>query len=237
MSKGSSKLASKPSSVWGYSVSQVAILVAAFFTSQLVGSLLVVWVYKVNNLDQLLNTQKFWIVALVSGTQIILGIVWLRYIKLLGKLHRPKMKKLSQLILESLAHYGKYYLISLMLLLILAGLGIQSDQALVFDPQASGGLWLVFLALVVVVPTAEELLLRGGLFTALRNRLSFRSAAFLSAVLFGLGHGQLVVFVDTAIFGYFLASAYEKTGTIYAPIAMHALKNTYAFIYIYIIGV
>lgn len=87
------------------------------------------------------------------------------------------------------------------------------------------------LLVCVVAPLAEELFFRGFLFGALRRR-GLVVAAGVSGLAFGLAHlgGSPVGFiVPLALLGILLALLYERTGSLYPPIALHALNNSIAF--------
>lgn len=87
---------------------------------------------------------------------------------------------------------------------------------------------------ILVVPgaaIAEELLFRGVVFAGLRKSMSLWPAAVISSVIWALLHlvsGNLAVAVVLAIFGLALAWSYERTGSLWAPIAAHAFNNTLA---------
>jgi membrane protease YdiL (CAAX protease family) len=91
----------------------------------------------------------------------------------------------------------------------------------------------------VAAPVAEELLFRGVLFKGLRDGLRARFgrapavglAAVLSGSVFGalhLGGGQDAFIPVLVALGVLLALAYEWSGTLYVPIAIHALNNAIA---------
>jgi membrane protease YdiL (CAAX protease family) len=85
------------------------------------------------------------------------------------------------------------------------------------------------IAVIVVAPIAEELLFRGFLFRVLRLRMGFWLAAGIDGVLFGLVHGSLVILPILAVLGVALCWVYERTGSLFPCIAMHALNNTIAY--------
>lgn len=58
-------------------------------------------------------------------------------------------------------------------------------------------------------------------------------AAIFSSMLFGLVHLQWNVAVDTFILSFALVWVLEKTGNLWAPIFLHALKNFVAFIFVF----
>ncbi|MBW3607253.1 MAG: CPBP family intramembrane metalloprotease [Actinobacteria bacterium] len=91
---------------------------------------------------------------------------------------------------------------------------------------------LVVIGLVTVIaPLGEELFFRGFFFGALRNWRGPILAAVLTGCLFGLVHvgsAPIGYLVPLAIFGIGLCMLYEWTGSLYPPIALHALNNSIA---------
>jgi membrane protease YdiL (CAAX protease family) len=87
--------------------------------------------------------------------------------------------------------------------------------------------------IVIAAPLSEEIFFRGFIFGGLRNRLSFPVAALFSGAIFGLFHytdpDSIAVVPQLALFGFALAWLYEETGSIYPPIAVHAVNNALAF--------
>lgn len=94
---------------------------------------------------------------------------------------------------------------------------------------------IAFVALVAIAPLAEETIFRGWLYGKLRNHLSFIPAALLVSVLFGLMHGQWNVGVNVFAMSLVLCSLREITGTTYAGILLHMLKNAIAFYLVFVI--
>jgi membrane protease YdiL (CAAX protease family) len=108
----------------------------------------------------------------------------------------------------------------------------KSPQTVVKDLGAdTSTLLLVAGALVVIVvaPVCEELFFRGFLYRVLRVRMGFWAAALIDGVLFGLVHGSLVIVPILAFLGVVLCYIYERTGTLFATIAVHALNNTISY--------
>jgi membrane protease YdiL (CAAX protease family) len=85
------------------------------------------------------------------------------------------------------------------------------------------------LAVILVAPIAEEIFFRGFLFRVLRSRMSFWLAAVIDGVLFGLVHGSFVIVPILAVLGVALCWVYERTGSLFPCIAIHALNNTLAY--------
>jgi membrane protease YdiL (CAAX protease family) len=83
----------------------------------------------------------------------------------------------------------------------------------------------------VVAPVAEELFFRGFLFGGLR-RHGLVVAALVSGTAFGLAHvasSPIGFIVPLAALGVILALLYERTGSLYPSMGLHALNNSVAF--------
>jgi membrane protease YdiL (CAAX protease family) len=100
----------------------------------------------------------------------------------------------------------------------------------------NSNLHMLFFALLVGVlaPFAEEFLFRGFLYRALRNGIGIAGGAIVSGLFFGALHidaatgERLLQVVPLAVLGILLALLYEKTGTLYASIGVHATNNSIA---------
>ncbi len=77
----------------------------------------------------------------------------------------------------------------------------------------------------LLIPMMEEIIFRAGVFKILRKWMPFVWAMILSALLFGIYHGNLVQFVYAGICGLLLAYLYEKYHTIVAPMLLHMVMN------------
>lgn len=82
----------------------------------------------------------------------------------------------------------------------------------------------------ILMPIVEEFLFRGLLFKVLRKWISFPWAMWISALVFGAYHGNLVQFVYATVCGLVLAFLYEKYETMFAPIISHITFNVTALI-------
>lgn len=93
---------------------------------------------------------------------------------------------------------------------------------------------LAFITLVVVAPVAEEILFRGYLYGKLRGSIPVWLAILITSVLFGAVHGQWNVAVDVFALGIILCTLREVTGSIWAGIMLHMIKNGIAFYLLFI---
>lgn len=93
---------------------------------------------------------------------------------------------------------------------------------------------LAFTTLIVVAPLAEEILFRGFLYGKLRKRLPVWVSILVTSLLFGVVHGQWNVGVDVFALSVVLCGLRETTGSIWAGILLHMLKNSVAFFIVFI---
>ena len=94
---------------------------------------------------------------------------------------------------------------------------------------------LAFIALVIIAPIAEEIIFRGWLYDKIKKYSGTTIAIVLVSVLFGALHGQWNVGITVGIMSAIMCIERELTGTIYAGIITHMIKNGLAFWLIYIV--
>jgi membrane protease YdiL (CAAX protease family) len=91
------------------------------------------------------------------------------------------------------------------------------------DPQVLG---LMAFAAVVAAPLCEEIVFRGYLYPVLKKFSGIGPAALSSSLVFAAAHGNLTALLPLLIFGGLLVLLYEKTGSLWAPIAAHFCFNS-----------
>jgi membrane protease YdiL (CAAX protease family) len=86
---------------------------------------------------------------------------------------------------------------------------------------------------IVVAPIAEEFFFRGFFYRALRTRLGVLSAAAIDGLVFGLIHftgpDTLELLPILGGLGFIFCLVYERTGTLYTVIGLHAFNNSIAY--------
>ena len=80
-------------------------------------------------------------------------------------------------------------------------------------------------AAVIAAPICEEIIFRGYFYPASKRFIGRSAAVVVSALVFASAHGNLAALLPLFVFGCMLAMIYEKTGSIWAPIAVHFCFN------------
>ena len=113
-----------------------------------------------------------------------------------------------------------------------------AEQSVAQDLGADQGTFGMIAAgfmVVCVAPVAEEFFFRGFFYRALRSRWTPLAAAAIDGLLFGVIHydftgaDALLILPPLILLGFIFCLVYERTGSIYPTIAMHALNNAIAF--------
>lgn len=86
-------------------------------------------------------------------------------------------------------------------------------------------LLLMTLVIAFVGPFAEEVFFRGFAYGIFKRRFGVAGGILLSAVLFSLVHGNPLALIPIFVMGVVLALAYERTGSLAAPIGVHCANN------------
>jgi membrane protease YdiL (CAAX protease family) len=88
---------------------------------------------------------------------------------------------------------------------------------------------LAVVTLVIMASVAEEVLFRGYLYGKLKNSVPAIIAALATSLLFAAAHGQLNVAVDVFVLSLILCGLRSLTGSIWAGILVHMIKNAIAY--------
>lgn len=151
---------------------------------------------------------------------------------------RPKWWHIIVGFAAAVPYYLLYVVIVLVVSVLIPSLNIDQKQDIGFN-SVHGVLPMVlaFVSLAVIPPLAEEIVMRGFLYTGLRKWLPKVLAALAVSALFGAAHlaeggaaGPLWIgAIDTFTLSLVLVFLREQTGNLWAGISLHALKNAIAF--------
>lgn len=128
------------------------------------------------------------------------------------------------------------------IILAIAGSQMLNDLILVFrlneifpyysqmtdDTMTGQPVWLLFLTVGLLAPAAEELIFRGLVFRRMKDFMNPRAAIILSALLFGIYHGNMIQFLYASLMGILLAVIYHRTGTLWTSILAHVVANLWS---------
>lgn len=117
---------------------------------------------------------------------------------------------------------------------VMEGTNILSDALKLLENafRAKGPVDGLIILIVVVIgaPLVEELLFRGVLFEELRRECSVKVTIFLTALVFGIYHLNILQSPNTFFMGLVLGFVYYETKSIKGPILVHATNNILAMI-------
>lgn len=88
--------------------------------------------------------------------------------------------------------------------------------------------WILFIVVGIIAPISEELIFRALVQQRIRDYIGKKWAIFLSALCFGIYHGNMLQFIYAALLGILLAVLYEKTGSLWIPVTAHIAANQWS---------
>ncbi|TAE93072.1 MAG: CPBP family intramembrane metalloprotease [Verrucomicrobia bacterium] len=103
---------------------------------------------------------------------------------------------------------------------------MQESVELLKESKDSTVVALMALSAAVVAPLAEEIIFRGYLYPVAKKWSGKVCAVVFSALWFSACHGNVPLILPLFLLGVILALAYEKTGSIWAPIGIHFFFNS-----------
>jgi len=158
-------------------------------------------------------------------------------------LKRPRWRDAGYGTLALPLYYALLFVGVAVIQAIFSGFNTDQQQEIGFNNVAGAlPLILTFISLVVLPPLAEEIMIRGFLFSSFKRVVSVRWAIFITSLIFAAAHlpeggaaGPLwIAFVDTFALSLVLCTLREKTGSLWAGITLHALKNGIAYYALFI---
>ena len=115
--------------------------------------------------------------------------------------------------------------VSAVVVLVLESVGVTPEPQAAEQAIASVEPWLVVVAIVILAPIAEEVFFRGVVYNAWLRERGPRWAFIGSSALFAVIHASLVAVLPILLLGMVLAWIYRRTGSLLAPIFLHATFN------------
>lgn len=126
--------------------------------------------------------------------------------------------------------------VAISLCLNLPGFDASAEQNLGFDQYLiQWDLLAAFVALVIVPPICEEIAYRGWLYGKLRSRWGFVMSSLLVSLTFAVLHAPLNAAIVAFVLSFVACGLREITGSVYASMIIHMLKNGIAFWLLYVV--
>jgi membrane protease YdiL (CAAX protease family) len=189
---------------------------------------------------------QFVFILLAEGLSLGAIYLFLRRYKLgfaaIG-LKKPRWSDLGYGLLAVPAYLTLYFVTIAVVSHLVPGLDVNQQQEIGFD-NVAGALPLImtFISLVILPPLAEEIMVRGFLYSTLKKALPTAGAVILTSLLFAGAHlpeggaaGPLyIAALDTFVLSLILIYLREKTGSLWASITLHACKNGVAFLALFV---
>jgi membrane protease YdiL (CAAX protease family) len=226
-----------------------------FFASQLVAGLLVAiypatkhWSLAQTN-DWLNNSVLAQFIYVLIAEVLTVGAIYLflrRFkfnLRNIG-LKKPKLEDPFYAFLAAPVYFLLYIIVVAVVSAFVPGLKVDQQQQIGFNHVQGGAeLVMTFISLVVLPPLAEEIMVRGFIYSSLKKAMKIIPAALLTSALFAVAHlpeggaaGPLyIAAIDTFILSMVLIYLREKTGNLWASITLHAIKNGVAFTYLFVL--
>jgi|GEM_PF-5219853 len=109
----------------------------------------------------------------------------------------------------------------------------KSHEVLFNDLMKYFPAWIVILGIGIIGPLGEEIIFRGAIYTWFRRYYNVSFSVISSAIIFAILHLNLPQIIVGIIIGCTLALVFEKTKSIWACFALHAIYNTSVVLIVY----
>lgn len=230
--------------------------IGLFFIGQVIGVFMIYGVLNIlgqsnQQIESLISDNpaiQFLAVLLIEVVTI--GLLWWahslrkqKFFSLVGLQKRPKLFHLGVAILTYCIYFVTLLVVVAIANTLIPALDVDQAQQLGFENAKGGSLIFVFATLVILPPIAEEILFRGFLFKRLRGLITLYPAAIITSIIFALAHTEFlgdnplnwIAALDTFILSLFLIYLLQKTKSLWPSIFLHAIKNSLAFIVLFIL--
>lgn len=164
---------------------------------------------------------------------LLLGVFWLICGRKNGQRLRdcfckPKVKPstLLRYVLICLGIiYASAYVSRILFMVIQGILGITFETPNMAAGDSVLSMVTNLLAMIIYAPLFEEMLFRGTIFRSMEKGGEL-AGAILCGILFGLWHTNYDQTIYTAVCGFVTCILFAKTGSIFAPMLLHAMMNS-----------
>lgn len=99
----------------------------------------------------------------------------------------------------------------------------------VFNIQYSLPIFSGFIIHCIITPICEEIIFRGIIFNRLKRYTNIPNSIIISALIFGIYHGNLPQLIYAFIMGIIIATIYNKTNNLLSPVLFHITANSTSY--------
>lgn len=185
-------------------------------------------IIKDGNLFSILNTCVIDLVALSSVFYFVVLKYGYRFRRVIQSLEFS-IKKIAVGLFGYITALPFVFTILFFCFWILEKIGYDEPVPVVYEilsKEKRSGLIFIFSFMIALSgPIIEEIVFRGFVYRAVRDKLGIFWGIVLSAMFFSVLHQNLVAFVSIMTIGMLMAYLYEKTGSLLVPIVVHSLHN------------
>ena len=156
----------------------------------------------------------------------------------------PKWRDIGLGLLAAPLYYAVYVVSVAIISHFVRGLNVNQIQDIGFSNVSNvAQMVLTFTSLVVLPPLVEEIMVRGFLYSSLKKAMPKVAAIVVTSLIFASAHlpegganGPLyIAALDTFILSLVLIYLRERTGSLWASITLHGIKNGIAFIALFVL--
>lgn len=192
------------------------------------------------------NAERIPVKLMEYNNYITLGVSILSIIVFGWFYHRDENKRIATGIRNRLMHkepFGILHMVFVAVFFVTSGLFLNqmitwSEISKLFDGYEAVAETLMnkeemlvsFACVGIFAPIAEELLFRGLVYRRIRDYIDVKWGIIISALLFGMVHGNMIQFIYATLLGVLLALAYERYKNLLAPIIAHMAANIFTCI-------
>lgn len=196
-----------------------------------IAALLLVYAWHVPILD---NGTTLALFVVIQDVVVVLGALFFSVFRYQVGLERLGLRRFD--VAYGLGMAGLLFILSyairfcFVITMMSLGIQLQPQQVMLRLDTTGSTFFLTFFSAAILAPFAEELFFRGFLYGGLRARIGSIGAMVISTVFFTALHFSLDAFIPILVLGFCLAWLYERTGSLYPGIVLHASNNAIAVI-------
>lgn len=183
-------------------------------------------------MDKLLNMQGYIIIISAILTIITLFIIFkIRKRKFGEKLQINKIKSNS---IVPIVLFGIALNLFIVLILNLLPEELLSEYAQSSNALIGNNLIIGFFAIVIFAPIIEEIIFRALMYTNLKKAMPTALAILISAIIFGLCHGQFIWIIYATVIGIIFNIVFIRYKSVVANVLLHSVFNLTSFLLYFI---